>query len=125
MLIDDDVELLRQMSIAFTTAGYEVRAAPDGQVGIDRFKAEPTELVVCDIIMPTREGVETIFALRRGWPGLKIIAISGGYRLGPEPFLDLARHVGANDALSKPFRPTALVAAADRLLAEPAPGDLH
>ena len=45
--------------------------------------------------MPMREGIETIFALRKSHPGLRIIAISGGYRVGPEDFLDLARHVGA------------------------------
>lgn len=123
LLIDDDVELLRQMSAAFATAGYAVRAAPDGQIGMARFKAEPAELVVCDIIMPTREGVETILGLRRAWPELKIIAISGGYRLGPAVFLDLARHVGANEALEKPFRLAALVAAADRLLGAKGTGE--
>jgi len=82
-----------------------------------RFQAEPAKLVVCDIIMPTREGVETILALRKRSPNLKIIAISGGYRIGPADFLKLARHVGADETLAKPFRLAELVAAADRLLA--------
>jgi DNA-binding response OmpR family regulator len=123
LLIDDDVELLRQMCAAFWAAGYTVGTAPDGHAGLARFKAEPAKVVVCDIIMPTREGVETIIALRRGWPDLKIIAISGGYRVGPDDFLYLARQVGADETLAKPFRLADLVAAADRLLGFPATAD--
>jgi DNA-binding response OmpR family regulator len=121
LLIDDDLELLRQMTAAFSAAGYRVQAANDGQKGLARFKAEPAELVVTDIIMPTREGVETIVALRRVSAHVKIIAISGGFRVGPEDFLKLARHVGADDTLPKPFRHGDLLAAAARLLAAAAP----
>ena len=120
LLIDDDVELLRQMSLAFHGAGYDVAAAPDGQVGLARFAKSAFELVVCDLIMPTREGIETIVALRKANPGLRIIAISGGYRVGPQDFLDLARHVGADETLAKPFRPSELIALAARVLAAPA-----
>jgi CheY-like chemotaxis protein len=120
LLIDDDIELLRQMSQAFQSAGYDVAAAADGQMGIARFEKERFDLVVSDLIMPTREGIETIFALRRANPGVRIIAISGGYRVGPQDFLDLARHVGADETLAKPFRHSDLLALAARLLAAPA-----
>lgn len=119
LLIDDDIELLRQMSAAFFLAGYQVRSAPDGQVGLARFAAETPDLVITDIIMPTREGVETIVALRRASKNLKIIAVSGGYRVGPEEFLTLARHVGADATLAKPFRLAQLVALANGLLRDP------
>jgi DNA-binding response OmpR family regulator len=119
LLIDDDIELLRQMSAAFSLAGYQVRPAPDGKVGLARFTAEPPDLVVTDIIMPTREGVETIVALRRASQDVKIIAISGGYRVGPDEFLTLARHVGADAVLPKPFRLAKLVMLADGLLRDP------
>jgi DNA-binding response OmpR family regulator len=69
--------------------------------------------------MPTREGVETIVALRRASRDLKIIAVSGGYRVGPHEFLTLARHVGADATLAKPFRLAQLVALADGILRDP------
>ena len=116
ILIDDDIELLRQMVTAFHSAGYKVRAAPDGQVGLAHFMAEPSDLVVTDIIMPNREGIETIVELRKASPSVKVIAISGGYRAGPEDFLQLARHVGADGALAKPFRLAKLLAMAAQLL---------
>lgn len=119
LLIDDDLELLRQMSTAFAAAGYSVSAAPDGRIGLARFESGAPDLVVTDLIMPTREGVETIVALRKAAPGLKIIAISGGYRVGPSDFLTLARHVGADEVLPKPFRLSDLVGLAGRLLGPP------
>src|SRR3979490_779283 len=112
ILIDDDIELLRQMVAAFHSAGHRVRAAPDGQVGLAHFMAEPCDLVVTDIIMPNREGIETIVGLRKASPSVKGTAISGGYRAGPDDFLQLARHVGADGALAKPFRLTKLLAMA-------------
>jgi DNA-binding response OmpR family regulator len=104
LLIDDDLELLRQMAMSFRFAGYAVEVAPDGQAGLARFLTAPTDVVVTDIIMPNREGIETIVALKKAQPSVKVVAISGGYRAGPTEFLQLARHVGADAALAKPFR---------------------
>jgi DNA-binding response OmpR family regulator len=104
------------MATAFHSAGYKVRAAPDGEAGLAHFMAEAAELVVTDIIMPNREGIETIVELRKASPTVKVIAISGGYRIGPDDFLQLARHVGADGALAKPFRLAELVALAGKLL---------
>ncbi len=119
LLIDDDAELLRQMSTAFAGAGHLVQGAQDGQVGMKCFLAAPADLVVTDIIMPNREGIETIVALRNANPEVKIVAVSGGYRIGPSEILDLARHVGADAVLQKPFRPSELVALAEETLARP------
>ncbi|WP_293678455.1 response regulator [uncultured Phenylobacterium sp.] len=124
LLIDDDLELLRQMSQAFQGAGFDVAAAPDGRVGLLRFDKGHFDLVVCDLIMPTREGIETIVALRKAHPALRIIAISGGYRVGPQDFLDLARHVGADETLAKPFRLSDLLALSAKVLAVPAGSDV-
>ena len=109
LLIDDDRELLRQMTAAFVIARYDVQAASDGQMGLARFMARPTDLVVTDIIMPNREGIETIVGLKKARPSVKVIAISGGYRVGPADFLNLAGHVGADGVLAKPFRLAALL----------------
>jgi DNA-binding response OmpR family regulator len=116
LLIEDDVELLRQMNLAFLGAGYDVRTAADGQAGLACFQQAPSDLVVTDIIMPNREGIETIMALRKASPTVRILAISGGYRVGPADFLELARHVGADGSLAKPFRPSALTSLAGEVL---------
>lgn len=104
LLIDDDIELLRQMTAAFSAAGHDVQAAPDGEAGLAKFTQRPADIVVTDIIMPNREGIETIIALKKACPAVKVVAISGGYRVGPDDFLKLARHVGADAVLAKPFR---------------------
>lgn len=116
LLIDDDAELLRQMTLAFVGAGYAVQTASDGQAGISSFLRAPTDLVVTDIIMPNREGIETILALKKASPSVKVLAISGGYRVGPSDFLALAHHVGADGTLAKPFRPSDLTSLAARVL---------
>jgi DNA-binding response OmpR family regulator len=118
LLIDDDRELLRQMVAAFVIERYDVQAASDGLKGLTRFMTRPTDLVVTDIIMPNREGIETIVALKKARPSVRIIAISGGYRVGPADFLHLAGHVGADGVLAKPFRLTALLELATELLAD-------
>ena len=119
LIIDDDLELLRQMIAAFRSRGFEPFAAADGQAGLGQFVKAPTDLVVTDIIMPNREGIETIVALKKASPSVKVIAISGGYRVGPADFLHLARHVGADAVLAKPFKLSALLDAAEALLAAP------
>lgn len=119
LLIDDDMELLRLVAAGFRAAGADVEVAIDGQAGLTRFRTRPASLVVTDIIMPNREGIETIVALRRARPGTKIIAISGGYRVGPQDFLELARHVGADGVLAKPFRLAELLRLAAGLLGSP------
>jgi len=116
LLIDDDLELLRQMATVFRAAGYVVGAAPDGHAGLARFIAEPSDVVVTDIIMPNREGIETIVALKKANPAVKVVAISGGYKVGPQAFLDLARAVGADGAIAKPFRLAELLDLVARLL---------
>ncbi len=119
LLIDDDIELLRLVAAGFRAASAEVEVAIDGQAGLARFRTRPASLVVTDIIMPNREGIETIVALKRIRPGIKIIAISGGYRVGPQDFLELARHVGADGVLAKPFRIAELLRLAAELLGSP------
>jgi DNA-binding response OmpR family regulator len=120
LLIDDDLELLRQMAAAFASAGYQVQAAPDGEAGLARFLEAPTDLVVTDIVMPNREGIETIVALKKANPTVKVVAISGGYRVAPADFLHLAQHVGADGGLAKPFRLANLIELSARLLRRPA-----
>ena len=63
----------------------------------------PADLVITDLIMPEQEGLETITSLKKEYPGIKIIAISGGGRIGPEAYLPAAQELGADRVFSKPF----------------------
>jgi DNA-binding NtrC family response regulator len=104
LIVDDDVGMLRRLGAAFAVAEYEVHAATDGEIALRRFNAVSPDIVLIDILMPTREGLETIIAMRKERPEAKIIAMSGGGRIGPYEFLNLARHLGADAVIPKPFR---------------------
>jgi DNA-binding response OmpR family regulator len=75
------------------------------------FRSEQPNLVITDIIMPDQEGIQTITEMCKAKPDAKIIAISGGGRIGNTDFLQIARHLGAMDIIPKPFDPDVLLAA--------------
>ena len=116
LIVDDDYDLLRQLGAAFLAAGFDTSVAPDGEVALKMFQDRLPDVVVTDLIMPTREGIETIMALRASQHPTRIIAISGGYRVGPGEFLNMAKMLGADAVLPKPFRPSRLVDLARELL---------
>ncbi len=84
-------------------AGYEVVQAEDGQHGVQQFLESPVDLVVTDILMPFKEGIETILEIRQRSPEVRIIAMTGGGSIGALPILDAAQQLGADAVLSKPF----------------------
>lgn len=116
LLIDDDQSLTRALRLSLEKLGHAVVEAVDGNQGLAAFKAQPVDLVITDLIMPEKEGVETIRALRKLRPNLPIIAITGGGRGGPENYLSLARRFGATQVFAKPFEFSALGEAVTRLL---------
>ena len=103
LIIDDDDQLRHMLCQALGQAGYETVEARDGEEGLEHYRATPTDLIITDILMPGREGLETIMELRRADPGIKIIAISGGGQTGNMTFLEVARYLGAQRAFQKPF----------------------
>lgn len=86
--------------------GHEILEAPDGESGIDVQRRNHVDLVITDIFMPHKEGMSTIRELTAEFPGLSIVAMSGGHKdlSAPEGFIDLARRFGAIGTLTKPFR---------------------
>lgn len=104
ILVVDDEELAR-FSIRDTLekADHEVEEAENGVKALEMQGASPFDLIITDIIMPEKEGVETIVELKQLYPSLKIIAISGGGRTRNMDFLKLAKDLGADSILSKPF----------------------
>jgi two-component system, chemotaxis family, chemotaxis protein CheY len=108
LLIDDDIAVLRTLEIILTDLGYDIVTAKNGLEGLDNFHKTHPDLVITDLIMPEKEGIQTIIEMRRERPEVKIIAISGGGRMQNANFLGLAASLGANAVLSKPFDPAQL-----------------
>jgi len=96
--------------------GYEILEAPDGAEGIKIYREEPTDIVITDILMEGKEGIETIRELKKDFPDVKIIAISGGGRIEPESYLNMAQKFGALQTLTKPFDRKELLEAVRKLL---------
>jgi DNA-binding response OmpR family regulator len=119
LIIDDDPQLRRLLTRILQSESHEVIEASNGADGIARFKAAPSALVITDILMPEKEGIETIRDLRRLAPAVPIIAISGGGASQKSmKFLDMAAKLGATVALAKPFRAPKLLETVARLLSE-------
>ena len=128
LAIDDDGNVRDILLRMLSRRGYEVLLAADGNEGIEVFRrqfdsGEPIDLVVTDILMPEKEGLETILELRRSFPDVKIIVMSGGGGLGePGNILQAARKLGARYSFQKPI-PRAEFLAAVRQLVGPGDGD--
>lgn len=103
LVIDDDEQMRILLRQVMEWAGHEVVEAENGRQGMQMQREHKAELVITDLIMPEQEGLETITTLKKEFPGTKIIAISGGGRIGPEAYLPAAQELGADRVFSKPF----------------------
>ncbi len=103
LVLEDDAKLRELLREALEAAGHEVADAADGDAGIKAFKRSPADLVIADIFMPEKDGLDVIRELKADFPEVKIIAISGGGRLGKETYLKAASGMGADRVVGKPF----------------------
>ena len=103
LIIDNDPLLCETLKFAAEAAGHAVKLAQNGLEGIQVFEVFAPDVVVTDILMPEKEGMETIVELRRLNPDVPIIAMSGAAPAGNISFLRIAQKLGANHTLSKPF----------------------
>ncbi len=116
LIIDDEPYILLMLKKMLEKEGYEVDLASNGKEGLDLFEKNAADLVITDIIMPEREGLEIILEMKKRRPDLKIIAISGGGRISPESYLECAAHFGAARVFQKPFKQKELVSAVNELI---------
>lgn len=117
LVIDDDEMVRGFIKRVLEREGYEVVEAEDGEEGLIKYRRSPADLVVTDVLMPGKEGIETIRELRRDYPAAKIIAISGGGRALPQKtFLGIAEHLGASMSFTKPLDMGAFLKAIKELL---------
>lgn len=117
LLICEDDDLYRQIAeAAFAESGHELRFAVDGEAALVRLKTDPFDLVITDLVMPGRDGLEIIRDIRSSDKNVPILAMTAGLTTLKGPLVDAARALGADDVIEKPFRPTALRQRADELL---------
>jgi CheY-like chemotaxis protein len=102
LVIDDDPECCYYLAEGLREAGYEVEEADGAATGLDMVQHASYDLIVTDIVMPDREGTSLIVELRRRYPEIKIIAVSGAGKTAFVDYLNMAEKVGAHRALAKP-----------------------
>lgn len=117
LVVDDDTQVLDVMSEMLRLEGHQVSVAENGQQAVDQMRDAQFDLVITDLIMPEKEGLETIADIRKRSGQLPIIAISGGGRVGPMDYLETARFIGADATLAKPFGRQELITTVAELLA--------
>jgi len=116
LLTDDDESFRRMLRLTLVRLGHTVDEAKDGAQAWTKFQAQPADLVIMDLIMPEKEGLETIRQFRKNRVAVKILAISGGGRVDARDMLTVARQFGADAALPKPFSNEELAQALKLLL---------
>lgn len=116
LLIDDDRRMTAALHDALEFAGYEVEVAHGGRTGIGLYRKTPFDLVITDIYMPDKDGIETIIELRNEFPGVRIIAISGGGALQFDQLPEAAL-LGAHRVLAKPLDLDRMLTAVQEVLA--------
>ena len=117
LVIDDEEDICVMTKLLLERAGHEVVSACDGRVAIRLLTEQPFDLVITDMLMPDRDGLEVMSDLRRNHPGVRIIASSGGGRVSSESYLHIARKSGAHALLPKPFTHKELLASIEEAFA--------
>ena len=103
LVIDDDPQITHLLQDVLELEGYQVITAQRATDGLHYLEKATIDLVITDVIMPDKEGLETIREIRQRYPKTKILAISGGLTKSGVNVLDIAKRLGADSVLSKPF----------------------
>ena len=116
LIVDDDVIIVELVQEFLSQLGHDVIPASDGAECLRHLATAPFDLVITDLLMPGKEGIETIFEIRKLYPKLPIIAISGGGKLSGNSLLVIAESAGADLILQKPFTPEEIQNAVSTIL---------
>jgi len=119
LVIDDDDDMRDFISMTLLRAGYEVQTETDGERGMAAVKARldtPFDLIISDIFMPGKDGIELLGSLRQLYPKIPVIAVTGGFTGVMKPYADSMTAMGAAQSLLKPFTPAQLLTAVESAL---------
>ena len=128
LIVDDEEDIRHALTMVLEGAGYDVMVASNGNEAVELQREQPVDLIITDIIMPEKDGVSTIKELRQKFPGIRIIAISGGGGVQPveyvpdaittTAYLAAAKEAGADRVFTKPFERKDMIKAVDELFAK-------
>ena len=118
LLIDDEEAVRFSVRKILESGGHIVTEADNGATGLELFKLGSFDMVITDLIMPEKEGIETLEEVKMLSPDTPVLAISGGGRFGGTNYLETAKILGACDALAKPFTAIELLESVNRCLAK-------
>ncbi len=104
LVADDEPDLRELIQLTLEAAGHRVVTAADGRKASDALQREKFDLVITDVLMPERDGIELIREVRAKYPGLRIIVMTAGGQIARGDYLLVAKHLGAHVALAKPFK---------------------
>jgi CheY-like chemotaxis protein len=119
LIVDDEALVRAQIGASLEFDGFRIAEAGNGREALEWLKHDTADIVLTDILMPSMEGIETIREVRKAYPEIKIIAMSGRVRTDAVDFLEAARQFGADRVLSKPFGRMQLLTLVRELLAAP------
>jgi YesN/AraC family two-component response regulator len=115
LVVDDQEYVTDGLKIIFELKGYEIITAKNGNEAIQLFNTEKPDILITDIFMPEKDGLETIMQIKLDSPDVKIITMSGGVPLGQEFFLDVSKKLGAQYTFEKPLDMDRLIEAVEEL----------
>lgn len=116
LVIDDDEQIRIMFRNMLERDGYEVICASNGKEGIRLYRENPADLIITDLIMPEKDGMEIIMELKRDFPEVKLIAVSGGGHIKPDEYLSIANLLGAQCSFTKPFERDEILKAVKELM---------
>src|ERR1035437_7231850 len=121
LIIDDRVEIRRLLRLVLESAAHEVLEAGDGAEGLKCVDNQKPDLVITDIFMPDKDGLEILREMRKTHPGMNVIAMSGGGQFGNMDIMRIARSFGAFRVIAKPFSLSEMLQTVSAALAAPNP----
>ena len=117
LIVDDEPGIRELLGMILETAGHSVAAAEDGLEAPKIMASRDIDIVITDLLMPERDGLEFITEIRSKYPKVKIIAMSGGGHIARDSYLRIARNFGAHYLLEKPFSQAGVLTAIEKVQA--------
>lgn len=117
LIVEDDEQVRQMLRMTLEAEGYEIEEAENGDVAVRLYRRAPHDLVIADLVMPEQDGIGMIRILREEYPDVKVVAISGGGRIGPQTYLKAAQRLGAVRAFTKPVDQEELLESVRELIA--------
>jgi DNA-binding NtrC family response regulator len=119
LIVDDEPGIRELLCMMMVAAGHTAVTAEDGVQAPKVMAAQPIDIVITDLLMPERDGLEFITEIRKLYPKVKIIAMSGGGHIARDSYLRIAKNFGAHMLLEKPFSQAGVLSAVDAVMKMP------